>query len=162
METLKSAGGVLLGIAVFAAFLCLIALFFYGVTYVSAIILPYLNIAMTIALALCLFVFLPGAFFSSARPLSMWGFLYSSYIFGAVAWLYSVIVAYVFWGIVPMIVGICFMGVGVVPVALLAALFHGAWWQIANIIFPAALYFGARMGAFWVAHKRDAELMYRA
>jgi type IV secretory pathway VirB2 component (pilin) len=54
------------------------------------------------------------------------------------------------WGYGALAVGLIFAGVGVVPVALLAALFHAEWSVLLELVVGIVLTFGARFLGLWL------------
>ena len=67
------------------------------------------------------------AFFRKGRSIGGLGLLLSSYIIGFSLWLWSLIVAYTLGGVFWMIVGLLFVGVGVIPIAIVAAALNAQW-----------------------------------
>ena len=59
------------------------------------------------------------------------------------------------WGMVGVIIGLVIAGVGVVPVAMLAALLHGEWQALIVFVIFIVLTFGLRALGFWLAKKVD-------
>ena len=64
---------------------------------------------------------------------------------------------YALWGTVGIIIGLALMGVGVVPVAIVAALLHAEWYALGNLVFAIVLTFGTRALAAFLASKADRE-----
>ena len=60
------------------------------------------------------------------------------------------------WGTFAVIVGLCFAGVGVVPIGILAALFHGYWSRVFEMLTLIVLTFGSRFFAVWLLSKTEA------
>jgi hypothetical protein len=58
------------------------------------------------------------------RAFSAAGLMIASYVFGACLWITSLLLTYELWGTIAVIIGLAVVGIGIVPVALLAALFH--------------------------------------
>lgn len=110
-----------------------------GMVWTFAKVLPWLNDAGRVAFYICMLVLLPLCIFRKARPWAGFGFLVSSYIFGAFLFAWSCLLDVQLWGYVGLIVGLLLGIVGVVPVALLATLFHGAWQAFWSILFGAIL-----------------------
>ena len=48
------------------------------------------------------------------------------------------------------------MGVGVVPIAILATLFKGTWSNLGLLIVLTLLTFGTGVYAYWISEKADA------
>jgi hypothetical protein len=72
------------------------------------------------------------------------GFYIASFLFGTMLFAFSCIVAVTIWGYGGLAVGLIFAGVGVVPVAFLATIFHAEWTAFWNLIFGIVLTFGTR------------------
>ena len=74
--------------------------------------------------------------------------LYSSFLFGLTAWLAGLFLTYGFWGIIGVIVGLFILGIGVVPIGLLACIFNSAWGPFWTLAILVAITFGARIIGF--------------
>jgi hypothetical protein len=69
----------------------------------------------------------------------------SSYVFGLILWSFSVGMAWMIWGYTGLFIGLIAFGVGVVPVAFLAALVNAQWKVVVSILIGLVLTFGARL-----------------
>jgi len=118
--------------------LVVIGLFLRGVVWASQSTLVWLIHAAQIAFALCVLVFLPFCIFKKTRGFAGFGFHMASYVFGTELLAYSCIVAFTIWGYTGLIFGLFLGGVGVVPVALFAALYaavrHQTQWGLSGDI----------------------------
>jgi hypothetical protein len=86
------------------------------------------------------------------------GFYFSSFLFGLSLWAFSCIVVVAIWGYGALAVGLVLAGIGVIPVALLATLFHAEWAWFVNVIIGIVLTFGARgLGIWLISPTRTAE-----
>jgi hypothetical protein len=155
MNALKSAGMVFLGIAAFIAILILALVFLYGVVWVSAQIYDYVIDGALIALAVCIFILTPLSFFHKTRIVPIYGFLVCSVVFGLCTWILGLLTAYIYWGIGGIFIGLSLGGIGVVPIGILAALFHPDWGTALVLVVGLVLTFGARGIAFWLGHIED-------
>jgi S1-C subfamily serine protease len=54
-------------------------------------------------------------------------------------------------------IGLVVLGIGIVPVVLLAALFHGQWWRLLDLVILIVATFGTRLLAGWLAEQVDAD-----
>src|SRR5260221_5949008 len=126
------------------AVLLLIAVLLRGMVWASEKVLPWLLDASRIAFDICVFVFLPLCIFKKTRPWAGLGYFLSSFLFVAVLFAFACIVCVQLCGYGALFVGLFLAGVGVVPVALLAALFHGAWSLFWDLVFGVVLTFGTR------------------
>ena len=134
---LKSVSQTVLGVAAFAAIAVglalLVSVFLYGVPRVSLVVYRIASPLFGIALAIDLSS-LPFAFIKRARAMVSMVLFVSSYLFGIILWTYSAGMVFVFWGYIGLLVGLIWLGVGVVPVAFLAASLHSDWVIVANIL----------------------------
>ena len=154
MEKLKSIGGCFLAAVGFAALLTLTVLFFLGAAWVSAHVLPWLMHGCVIAIAILL-VLLPLSAIKRARGFTSVTIFVISYIFGISAWMDGLLVTLSAWGVVAAIIGLCIGGVGVVPLGILAALFHGQWERLFELIILVVLTFGCRAFSIWLDEKNQ-------
>jgi hypothetical protein len=154
VEKLKNIGGCLLGAVGFAALLTLTVLFFLGAERVSVHMLPWLWHGCTIAIAILL-VLLPLSAIKRARGFTSATIFVISFIFGISAWMDGLLVTLSTWGVVAAIIGLCIGGIGVVPLGILAALFHGQWEQMFELIILIVLTFGCRFFSVWLDGKNQ-------
>jgi hypothetical protein len=154
-EKLKEFGYSILGIGLFASLILLLVAFIYGATWVSVKAFPWLHSAFFLALGFALCVSLPLSFFRTTRSFSVSSLFIVSYIFGINLWCSSLLLTLVLWGTLPVIIGLGFAGVGIVPVALLATSFKGEWGHFLNLVFLLVLTFGCRSFAAYLVHKID-------
>ena len=155
MNALKSTGAVFLGIAAFIALSILGIVFLYGAVWVSERIFEYVIVAAWIAFAVCIFILLPLSVFRKTRIVATFGFMACSYAFGLCTWILGLLTAYFYWGLGGIIIGLIFGGVGVVPIGILAAIFHTDWQAVVTLILGLVLTFGARALAVWLAAMID-------
>jgi hypothetical protein len=141
-----SVAGCLLYLVFVSALIALGMVFFAGAVWVSAKVLPWLFLASFIVIAASLFIFLPLAIFPRCRPVSGTAFYVASYVIGLTLWAWSLLLVLSEWGVFWAIVGLCFAGVGVVPMALLMVLFEGEWSVLLQLIIGCALTYGIRFG----------------
>jgi hypothetical protein len=152
-ERFKSGGMCAIGLLAMVAMLVLFALFLRGVVWVSDELLPWLTYASSTALILCVVIFLPLSFFRKTRPFAAMCYYIASFVFGSTVWAYSCVIAYDIWGLGALIIGLVLAGVGVVPVACLATLFHGDWGTLGMLLLGVLLTFGARGSAIYLMSK---------
>lgn len=155
METLKSIGGMLLGIAVFVGIIIAAVLFFTLGAKVAFEIAPFINwlagILLVINIVLVLFAIIP-----KARGVVGLIIYISSYIYGLSAWIYGLAVTLALWGWLAVIIGIFLGGVGVVPIGMLAAIFNGEWGILWTLLLTVILTYGSRMIGYALANSADA------
>lgn len=118
-------------------------------------ILPFLANATGVMTSIVVFIFLPLLIFNKTREWSASAIIWTSYLFGITFWLYSALIAYDLWGLLGLIIGFAFMGIGVAPIAFLAALFSGEWIILLTIVYMAVLTFGSRTLGIYILEKED-------
>lgn len=124
---LKDAGMWLLGIVALLAILAILAVFLVGTQWLSDRLLPWFSFASILALAFVLFVVLPLSIFRRCRGFAAIASLITSYVLGATLWMWAFLLTLALWGTWAVVFGLLMMGVGVVPMAMLATLFKGMW-----------------------------------
>jgi hypothetical protein len=141
---LKTVAGFCLGLIAIAATFILLAVLIRGMVWVSEKVLPWLTHLGTIAVIVCVVVLLPLCVFKAIRPWVGLAYYYTSYLFGIVLFAFSCVVVVQLWGYVGLIFGLLMGGVGVVPLAFFATLFHGEWPWFWNVVLGLIFTFGAR------------------
>jgi hypothetical protein len=157
LDKFKSVG---FGIGGFVFMLVLMAIpvmLLFGMTWVSMKVFPLLMPTFFWTLALCIVLLGPLSFLARTRGFAATGFMFCSYVFGAVLWMWALLLTYDLWGMMAVVIGILIAGVGIVPVALLAAVFHAEWAGLGDLVFMIVATFGFRFLAFWLASKADRE-----
>lgn len=154
-ETLGAIGGLALMLAIAAVGIAIVIAFILGGVWVSKHLLPWLTVISFVVFAIVIFVLLPLAIPRATRGFSSISMLIASYVFGATLWMFGLLLTYFTWGIVAVIIGLVFFGVGVVPIALLATLFKGMWGPFFTLILLAIATYGCRIGAMSLAESLD-------
>ena len=96
-----------------------------------------------------LIILIPLSFFRKARRFSGTVIMYSSYLFGLQLWLSGLMVTLQIWGVWAAIIGLLLLGVGVIPIALIATLFNGLWNEFIQLLLSVIIVFGSRiLGAY--------------
>jgi len=150
-NSLKSIGIFLAGIFVLAASVILGLLFILGAAWLTAKLYPVLLVLATLTTEVCILILLPLSLFRKTRSFSGLGFFLCSYFLGLTLWAWGLLITYNTWGILAVFLGLCFLGVGVVPLAILATLFHGMWSTSGNLILLLIVTVGIRsLGLFLI------------
>jgi len=76
-----------------------------------------------IAIALIVFVLLPMCFFKRSRGFAGLGMIVASYIFGVTTWFLGAAITFGAYGWFGLIIGLLLFGIGVVPLAIIGAIF---------------------------------------
>ena len=140
-----------LGLIVMLVLIALPVLFIVGGIAVGQKLLPWLIFLSILTFCFNVVILVPLAFIRAIRPWAGVGFVISSYVFGLTSWFMGLLWTWILWGGGAVFVGLCFLGVGVVPMAILATLFKGMWSALGVLVLAVVLTFGLRiLGAFLV------------
>ena len=140
LEKLKHAGMFAMGFAVLVGILALVVAFIRGSVWASTHLLSPLIAVGWFAVAVDVFVLL---------PLSV-----STYLFGLIAWLLGFLLTYALWGAVAVVIGMLFMGLGVVPIGMVASAWNGLWEPFFTLLVLILVTWGARAGGFFIVASR--------
>jgi hypothetical protein len=151
-ESIKGLGVGVLGLGILGILLLLAVLFTRGVVWAAEKLMPWLAWASAVALLVCVLL-LPLCIFRRTRPWAGIGYFAASYAFGAMLWAYACLFVVSTWGYAALIIGLLFYGIGVVPIAILAAVFHGEWSALWQVLLSIALTFGTRGLGAWLMSK---------
>ena len=143
--------GVLFG---FLVVMCLLLVFVIkGGVWVGRYVYPFSALAAQLALAASVLIFLPLSFIRHTYGFSSAGLVIASMIMGLAIWVSSLLVTYQIWDAWGVIIGLVFMGVGVVPIALLATLVNGMWGVLGKLVLSLVIMWVVRIYAHHVAQK---------
>lgn len=154
-ETFGAIGGFALMLAIAAVGIAIVTAFILGGVWVSKHLLPWLTVISFIVFAIVIFVLLPLAIPRATRGFSSVAILIASYVFGATLWMFGLLLTYFTWGIFAVIVGLVFLGIGVVPIAMFATLIKGMWGPFFTLVLLAIATYGCRVGAVSLAESVD-------
>ncbi|MGO9317421.1 MAG: hypothetical protein ACLPXT_14775 [Terracidiphilus sp.] len=157
LDKLKSAGWTFLGILLLLGIIAVAGAFLGAAEALSEFVLPWCIRVATWGFLALILVLLPASLVRRWRSFTSPAMLVLSYLFGAAVWMDGLVLTMTIWGGWAVVVGLFILGIGVVPIAMLATLFHGMWPRLAELVILTALTFGSRFLAFWIGGMRDAE-----
>ena len=157
MEALKSIGGAVLGIIIFIGIIIGVILLFTLGVQASVVIAPYVY-AITGILFFVNIVTLLSAIIPNVRGVAGWILFISSYVYGLATWIYGLLVTLSLWGVLAIIIGLFLGGVGVVPIGMLAAIFHGKWDIFFTLLILVLLTYGTRIIGIALAESHERRL----
>jgi hypothetical protein len=152
-EAVKNASGAALGIVALIAILSIPFALLYGAASASVWAIEYLPTIFGCSITISSLIITPLAFIPASRGISGNGFVFVSYAFWFISWLFSMAYVYLEWGFLPLVIGILMGGVGVVPIAFILSIFDGAWGVLGNIFLLTILTFAGRGLGFWLIEK---------
>lgn len=143
------------GFLILIAIVSLPVIFFMGATWASKNLLgPLVSIGWALV-AISIVILLPLSIFKRLRGFTGGGIFFSSFLFGLVAWLLGFILTYSIWGAWAAVIGILFLGGGVVPIALLATAINGYWDPFFMLLAVTILTFAARIIGMLIAESGE-------
>jgi hypothetical protein len=84
-------------------------------------------------------------------------FLDHLFIFGLCTWILGVLITYEYWGGIGISIGLVLGVVGIVPLGILASIFHADWTAAIFLTIGLLLTYCARSFAIWLAIMTDRE-----
>ena len=158
-NAIKTIGCSIVVIAIFHVIFFIATLIIMGYAWLSIKVLPWLYIVMWLVFKLDIFIILPLGIFKKTKGISAIGLVVSSFVYGLTLWLLAFLVTYKIWGPVAVLIGLIFGGVGVVPIAMLAATIKGHWAIVGSITLLLFFTYGAGILGLYFAQRAD-ELAY--
>jgi hypothetical protein len=110
--------------------------FFYLLTVMSAV-------ALAAALIMCFL----GFFIRKSRVFGSKVLASCSWLWAVHFWFWCLVVAYKGFGLVPLIIGLLFAGLGVIPIAFFYFLLQKDWMGFSNLLLVVIVIMGARLMA---------------
>lgn len=153
LSTLKEGGTYILGIAIMLFLIAIPVFLIMGAVWVGTYVLPWLKFLAWVVLGIDVIIILPLLLFRRTRETGLTGLYISSYAFGLLLWFLGLLVSYYIWGFIAVFIGLALMGIGVVPVAMLATLLTGEFGMLGTLIFLTVLTFGVRFFAAYVLER---------
>lgn len=153
--------GVLKSFTVFLFFIAgvvlLWAIFFWGVTKASELLLPLLIKVSAVLIMVFLFCVLPLSFFNKLHTFLSTSSMLMSRVLSATTWMFSFLFIFYnlgFWGIF-FFVFFQFLA----PIALMGAVLKGLWLIAGNLLLWISFTYGMRFYSFWLVaqHKQVTE-----
>jgi len=141
------------GILGFLVILFIPVLIIHGGAWLGEKLLPWLNLLSMVMIVICIVLLVPLALIRPTRPLAGLGFFIASYVFGATGWFMGLLLTWSLWGSFAVLIGLLFLGVGVVPMGMLATLLKGMWPELGFLVVAVVLTFGLRILGHNLAEK---------
>jgi len=154
-QFLKNIGSTLLAIVIFISLLLLGAFFIKGSLWFSETLFPWGFLIFSTTVIADIVLFLPLSFFRKTREIGLIGLFISSYLFGLLLWTWSFLIVYVIWGWLAIIIGLIILGVGVVPIAIIALLLNPHGLALLQLSILIILTFGIRFIVIYLGNKTE-------
>lgn len=134
-----------IGIAGILVFWLVASLFLKGSAWLGTVLYPWLTQIFGFVFWVFVLILLPLALFRKTRSFSGTSIYVTSFIFGTYLWITSFLITYDVWGLIAVIIGLLIVGIGIIPIAMLASLFHGEWSTLGQLILLLILTMGSRI-----------------
>jgi hypothetical protein len=141
---INSLSGCLLVALVLTGIILTALLFLRGGVWLGEQALPYFVWLARITFGVVVIVLLPLTPFRQTQRFAAKGLLTASSIFGITLWVWGLVLTYNLWGGGAVLLGLFLLGVGVVPMVMLATLLAGMWSTLGQLLLLALLTYGTR------------------
>jgi hypothetical protein len=155
-DRLAATGSCLLYLAFMAIPILVLTAIFKKIDWLIAYGYPVCEVVSVAALFVVVPISLVLAIFRKTREWGALGILLASYAFGFATWLWALMLAFVGAGIVWVVLGLCFYGVGVVGVAIVAWAIHGEWGVVAQLVVAVIVVYALRAFALFLTNRHEA------
>jgi hypothetical protein len=129
-----------------------------GALWVASALAPLTTILAALGTLLSIPLLFVAAVSRRNRHFCGRGIVVVSYLWGAALWMWATLVLYHLWGTFGLITGLALLGIGSVPMACIAMLFHGEFAALAGTILALLFTVGSRALGVWIAAKADHAL----
>ena len=135
-RTFKATGvaGLLIGTLVIGVLIAIPLLLLVGAAEVSAMALGAMPVIFGVLVVGSAILFGALSLLKKKRGLAGAGLLFTSVLFAALLSIWALAFTYESWGLLPVIVGLLLFGIGIVPIALLAAVVEGQWMTLGLLL----------------------------
>jgi WD40 repeat protein len=128
-----------------------------GTLWVASILAPFALLLACIGTLLLLPLIAVSAVSPRSRRFCGQGIVLVSYSWGIALWMWATLVLYQLWGVFGLVAGLVLVGVGSVPTACVALLFHGQIKVVLLTISAVVIVFAVRALGHWVTAKRKPD-----
>ena len=143
------------GLLIIGASLAIPGVFIFGAAWASTSLLPWFSVLTWITIPLVVFILLPLAIPRTTRGFSSVALFIASYVFGVTLWMEGLLLTLAVWGPCAVFIGLFLLGIGVVPIAMLATLLNGMWGPLIELVVLTIMTFGSRAGALFLAQSLE-------
>jgi hypothetical protein len=154
---LKDGGLVLGGISIMLGMMAISITLLWGLVIgmasISLWILKWTYPAFAITLFVSIVLLFPLTLIPSTRRFAAKGLDIASSVFMVILWLWGMAYTYSAWGFIGVLIGFVFLGIGIVPIAMLAALLHGDWGNLCSFLFAGVVIYVSHSLSQWLTVK---------
>lgn len=136
--------GCLVGVLALVGIGLLSLMFLRGGVWLGEKALPFFQWLARITFGVVVVILLPMAAFHRTRRAAASGLIQASSLFGMTLWVWGLLLTYDLWGGAAVLLGVCLLGVGVVPMAMVATGVAKMWPTFGQLVLLAVLAYGTR------------------
>ena len=136
--------GCLFAALVLVGIVMLALMFLRGGVWLGEIALPFFQWLARITFCVVVVILLPMAAFHRTQRAAASGLIQASSLFGITLWVWGLLLTYDLWGGAAVLLGVCLLGIGVVPMAMVATAIAKMWPIFGQLILLAVLAYGTR------------------
>ena len=137
-----------MGFIVLVAFLSLPIFFIKGATWFSYLIEPLILLILLLAFTSMFLVGLPLTLMKKTKFTGAQIMFFTSYIFGLILWIICFMYSLMFFGPFITFIGLAFVGIGVLPIAIVGFILNGYWTHLLILAILALITYGSRIYVF--------------
>jgi len=136
--------GCLVAALVLVGIIMVALMFLHGGVWLGEKALPFFQWLARITFGVVVIILLPLAAHHKTQRFAASGLIQASSLFGLTLWVWGLLLTYNLWGGGAVLVGVCLLGVGVVPMAMVATAIAKMWPTFGQLILLSVLAFGTR------------------
>jgi hypothetical protein len=136
--------GCLLMALVLTGIILIALMFLRGGVWLGEKALPYFMWLARITFGVVVIIILPMSAFRRTQRFAARGLISASSIFGITLWVWGLVLTYNLWGGGAVLLGLLLLGIGVVPMAMLATLLAALWSTFGQLLLLAVLTYGTQ------------------
>jgi hypothetical protein len=160
-KAIKGVGEFAAGIGIMAGIFAIFIFGFFllakGSFYLVTTAAPLMAHLTYVIFLICLFLLIPLSFFRATKTFGLTTLYMLTFFFGILAWALGLVTTLYYLGVIWIVIGLFFAGIGVVPIGIIAAFTHHradiGW----NLLLLLLFAYGFRMFVIWYS-ERDEEL----
>lgn len=123
--------------------------------WVIQTVIDWIPFVVGITTTVSIFILAPLGIFHATRGFAGFGLWIASYIFGTVLWIYGAVATFAYWSWIGLIIGLLFVGIGVVPMGFVALALQSQWEWIINLGLLLVSLVASRLGGLWLMDKAE-------
>lgn len=143
-NTIVYIAGLIKYVAVLVVIVGLLSVVFAGVRFLSGVLIPVLSVVSAAMIMVMIFMLVLSSIVRKYVTVTSFALLIFSYFFGITAWFLGLASTLHYFGFIWVVIGVFMLGIGVVPIGLLALAVNEQWWNFATLLILLIVAYKAR------------------